>query len=180
MLKGKRKRFADEYLVDLNATQAAIRAGYSEKTAKSQGQRLLTFVDVAEYIAARQKKIADKLEVTVERIVSEYARLAFSDTSRVMEWGPDGVRLRPSSELSEDDRRAVAEVSETTSETGGSLRLKMHDKKGALDSLAKHLGMFKEQLSLDLSTKSLRELLEQVPEAIEALKQSISENGESK
>ncbi len=52
-LNDKQKRFADEYLIDLNATQAAIRAGYSEKTARSQGQRLLTNVDIQSYIEER-------------------------------------------------------------------------------------------------------------------------------
>ena len=68
MLTEKQKRFCDEYLIDLNATQAAIRAGYSEKTAYSQGQRMLKNVEVKEYIDARmatkdKKLIADQDEV---------------------------------------------------------------------------------------------------------------------
>ena len=68
MLTEKQKRFCDEYLIDLNATQSAIRAGYSEKTAYSQGQRMLKNVEVKEYIDKRmatkdKKLIADQDEV---------------------------------------------------------------------------------------------------------------------
>ena len=64
----KQKKFADEYLIDCNATQAAIRAGYSEKTAKSIGQRMLTYVDIKTYIDEQlslihNERIADATEV---------------------------------------------------------------------------------------------------------------------
>ena len=62
-----------------------------------------------------------------------------------MKWGPDGVTLRDSSELTDDEAAMVAEVVQTTTDKGGSIRLKLHDKKGALDSIAKHLGLFIEQ-----------------------------------
>ena len=70
-LNPKQQRFVDEYLVDLNATQAAIRAGYSEKTAKVQGSRLLTNVIVAEAIQRGQQQIADKFELTQEYIIEK-------------------------------------------------------------------------------------------------------------
>lgn len=66
----KRLAFAREYCVDRNATQAAIRAGYSKGTAKQQGSRLLTYDDVQRAIAAQTNKVADKLEITLERIIS--------------------------------------------------------------------------------------------------------------
>ena len=138
----RRKRFVEEYLLDLNSTQAAIRAGYSKKTAAQQASRMLRSVNVSRMVAERQKEIASKLEVTPERVIAEYARIGFSDMRRLMKWGPFGVELLESEGLSEDDSRAVAEVSQTVSATGGSIKLKAHDKKGALDSLAKHLGMF--------------------------------------
>ena len=70
-LNPKQKRFVDEYLVDLNATQAASRAGYSERTAKVQGSRLLTNVIVAEAIQRGQVQIADKFELTQEYVVEK-------------------------------------------------------------------------------------------------------------
>ncbi len=65
----KQQRFVTEYLVDLNATQAAIRAGYSEKTARSQGQRLLTNVDIAMAIEAGQAKRSERTEVTQDYVL---------------------------------------------------------------------------------------------------------------
>jgi phage terminase small subunit len=65
-LTPKQQRFTKEYLVDLNATRAAIRAGYSAKTAYSAGQRLLKHVDVARGIAEAQQKHAEKYEITLD------------------------------------------------------------------------------------------------------------------
>lgn len=70
-LTAKQARFKDEYLIDNNATQAAIRAGYSKKTAKSQGQRLLTNVDVAAAIKVGQKDIAKRNGLTIDDILDE-------------------------------------------------------------------------------------------------------------
>jgi len=68
-LTDKQKKFCDEYLVDSNGTQAAIRAGYSEKTANEQSSRLLINVNIKEYIESKQKKTSEKLEITKEQIV---------------------------------------------------------------------------------------------------------------
>ncbi|WP_290497940.1 terminase small subunit [Hyphomonas sp. UBA4494] len=70
----KQLTFVQEYLVDLNATQAAIRAGYSPDTAKMQGSRLLTKDDVQAAIAEAQEQRREKLEITADRVVQEYAR----------------------------------------------------------------------------------------------------------
>lgn len=78
-LTPKQERFVREYRVDMNATQAAIRAGYSAKTAHSAGPRLLENVGVREAIDAKQQKLAAKLEITPERIEAELARYAFAD-----------------------------------------------------------------------------------------------------
>ena len=143
-LTPRQAAFVAQYLIDRNGAQAAIRAGYSARAAKEQAARLLTKVNVRAAVDAGSARIDNRLEITTENIRREYARLAFADASCLMAWGPTGVTLKRSEELSEDDRRAVAEVSQTISAEGGSIRLKMHDKKGALDSLAKHCGMFDE------------------------------------
>ena len=80
-----------------------------------------------------------KLDITAERVLGELSRVAYSDMRDYAEWGPDGVRLKPSDGLSDLHAAAVAEVSETTSKDGGSLKFKLHDKLGALTALAKHL-----------------------------------------
>lgn len=148
-LTPKQERFVAEYLVDLNATQAAIRAGYSAKTAQEQGSRLLSNVMVAAAIKAKQVELAAKHDVTVERIIAELARIGFSDMRKLMTWGPDGVKLKSSDELSDDEALAIAEVSETTTKDGGSLKLKVHDKRAALVDLGKHLGMFVDRVKVE-------------------------------
>ena len=90
-LTEKQKRFADEYLTDLNATQAAIRAGYSEKTARSIGQRLLTKVDIQKYIQERLKERQERFEITQEMIVNELCKLGFAEV--------DAELLKPSDKI---------------------------------------------------------------------------------
>ena len=87
-LTDKQKRFCEEYLIDLNATQAAIRAGYSPKTAEQTASRLLRNVKVQEYIAKRQKELSRSTHITQERVIKELALIAFSnnaDYARVVE-----------------------------------------------------------------------------------------------
>ena len=76
-LTDKQKRFCEEYLIDSNAKQAAIRTGYSKKTADVQGVRLLKNVNVKKYIESRKNKLADNLEITAERTLQEIADIAY-------------------------------------------------------------------------------------------------------
>ena len=170
----RRSLFVREYLIDRNATQAAIRAGYSPKTAKQQGSRLLTDVDVAAQVAAATAKTFDRLEVTKERITRELAKIAFSDPRHYLTWGPEekkvvdplsglvigktsGVSLKPSAEIDDDAAGAISEIGETQS----GLKLKLHSKEAALKLLGQELGMFKEQVEHDF-TSPLRLLVEAV------------------
>lgn len=78
-------------------------------------------------------------------MIDEYARIAFSDMRRFVEWGPGGVTLKTSAEMRHIDAACVAEVTETKTATGGTVKFKLHDKRAALDALSKHLGLFVEQ-----------------------------------
>lgn len=138
-LRPKHERFVAEYLVDLNATQAAIRAGYSPHTANEQASRLLANASIRDAVEVRNRKALASLEVSAERVLQEYARLAFSDMRHFASVSSGGVDLKDSSEWSDDDAAAVAELGETTSKEGGSVRFKLHSKTAALDALAKHL-----------------------------------------
>jgi phage terminase small subunit len=162
-LNPKQERFVAEYLVDLNAKQAAIRAGYSERTAESQGSRLLSNAKVAEAIQRGKAKREHRLEVTQDRVVLELARIAFADVRQYGDWGvPDvddsgradepGQRsgLKPSTELSDDQTAAVQEVTWLDRADGSvQTKLKLHDKIGALTLLGKHLGMFVDRTKLE-------------------------------
>jgi phage terminase small subunit len=153
-LNAQQERFAQEYLVDLNITQAAIRAGYSKKTAHVQGSRLLIHAKVAEYIAKNRNRLADKLEITQERVLAEYAKIAFFDPSKVFKSTESGDPYIDMSQATPDEWAAVASVqsdqyAEGKGEDGRTVKkskITLHDKKGALDSIARHLGMFKDRL----------------------------------
>lgn len=95
-LTAKQAAFVREYLVDLNATQAAIRAGYSPKTAYSQGQRLLKNVEIQGEVQAAQAAAAEKAEITVQDVISglrKEAEEAESDAARVSAWAHLGKYL---------------------------------------------------------------------------------------
>jgi phage terminase small subunit len=153
----RKRLFVKEYLVDLNATQAALRAGYSAKTANAQGGRLLRDVSVRTAIENGKAARADRLAVSADRVIKELARIAFGDPRDVMSWGPDGVALKDSSALEDDEAMQVAEVSQTTSATGGSLKLKKHDKVKALELLGRHIGMWNDKLDIGLHTVTIKD-----------------------
>lgn len=155
----RRTRFIKEYILDHNATQAAIRAGYSEKSAKVTGSRLLTDANVRAAIEKKQSKIDAKLDVTVERVTLELARLAFYDPREY--WNEDGS-AKPFTELSEDARRAVAgfEMAELFTGTGEERGLagyvkkfKLADKGLNLERLGRHLQMFPTKVDIDINAK---------------------------
>ena len=169
---GKKQRFVDEYMIDRNATRAAIRAGFSAKTAGQAGSRLLKNVKVAEEIAKRQEKLATKLAVTKDMIADELRKIGFADIRKAVSWrghlvreedNPDGgdvlvikeivtnhVTLIDSDRLDDETAAAIAEVSQNA--TGG-VKLKMHDKKGALVDLAKMLGYYVEKHDVSTDMK---------------------------
>lgn len=109
-------------------------------------------------------KAAAANEVTVSRIVRELALIAFGNKRSVMAWGPDGVKLKDSEGLTDDEAAQVLEVKETTSAAGGSISLKTHDKVKALELLGRHVGMFTDKMEVTgknggpIATKSERDL----------------------
>lgn len=170
-LTAKQQRFVDEYLKDLNATQAAIRAGYSKKTADQQASRLLTNVKVREYLAERQDDRSKRTEITQDMVLRELAKIGFSDIRKVVRWGETQVRmvdgeddgpedmvpyhglaLIDSAEVDDATAAAIAEVSQSRD----GLKVKLHDKKGALVDIGRHLGMFAPPGHADLDTELKR------------------------
>jgi phage terminase small subunit len=141
-LPKQRQRFVQEYLVDLNGKQAAIRAGYSEKTAKEQASQLLTYLNVSQAIEAGHQRLAELVKVRQYEIVREFKKIGFADMRDFSKWGPEGVELTDSEALTPEQTACVAEVSEQTTESSRHVKFKLHNKIDALNSLAKHLGMF--------------------------------------
>lgn len=154
-LTPRQSRFVAEYLITLNATQAALKAGYSAKTAEHCGPRLLGIVGVASAIQDSLAKRAARTEVTADRVVTELARIAFGD---VGVWFDDQGRLKPIHELPIEARAALASVDvqreKTTRTVDGTeevtiedcvVKVKAWDKVRALELLAKHLGIITER-----------------------------------
>jgi phage terminase small subunit len=149
-LTAKQQCFVSEYLIDLNATQAAIRAGYSEKTAASIGCELLTKPNVQAAITAAKELRAKRTEVTQDRVVAELAKIGFANMKNYMRSGPDGDPYLDFSALTEDQTAALAEVTvddyvEGRGENSRAVKrvkFKLHDKRAALVDLGRHLGIF--------------------------------------
>lgn len=141
-LTGKQLRFVEEYMIDLNASAAARRAGYAPKRADVIGFENLRKPEIQQAIQAKRRERSASTGITAERVVKEIARIAFADPRSVMEWSAHGVTLRDSASLTDDQAAAVMEVSETRSESGGSLKVKLHNKVEALEKLARHVGLY--------------------------------------
>lgn len=156
-LNAKQERFVHEYLVDLNATQAAIRTGYSQKTARQIGARLLSHVDVQALIQSEQAKRLSKMELTGERVLAELARLAFVDIRKA--FNEDGTLKKPH-DIDDDTAAALAGIDTTATVVQGSSeddpplslvtkKVKTFDKKGALELALRHLGLLNDKLDLN-------------------------------
>jgi len=148
VLTAKQQAFVKHYLVSLNASKSCIEAGYSPKYANRQAAALLAKPHIQEAIREEMAKRCERVEVTQDQVVAELAKVAFGDPRAVMEWGPEGVTMKASSELNDTDAAQVAEVSESVTKEGGSQRIKLHDKLKALELLGKHLGMFVDKKEL--------------------------------
>lgn len=151
-LTPRQQRFVDEYLIDLNATQAATRAGYSAKTAASQGERLLRNVDVAAAIAAAKKARAERTEVDADYVLKRMIEIDQMDVLDIMD---DDMTIKPVSEwpkvwrqyLSGFDLAEMFEGRGEQREMIGILRkIKWPDKVKNLELLGRHFGMFKDKV----------------------------------
>lgn len=109
-LNDRQRQFVAEYLKDRNATQAAIRAGYSEKSAEEQGCRLLKDSQVAAAVAERTGKALNVIDADVTRIVTELAAIGFSDLTSVMIDTDQGPKLKPLSQWPPEIRRCISSI----------------------------------------------------------------------
>lgn len=154
-LSARQQRFVDEYLVDLNATQAAIRAGYAERGARVQGCRLLAQPNVDAAIQRGAAKRQRRTEIDQDRVLKELAAIGFHDARTLF---GDGGSLKPPAEWDDDTAAAIAglEVEELFDGRGderehiGTLRkIKRNDKVKALELLGRHLKMFTERVEIE-------------------------------
>jgi phage terminase small subunit len=152
----KQALFVKEYLQDLNATQAAIRAGYSAKTAHDIGWENLRKPVIAAAIAVEMEKRSERLEISADRVVAELAKLSFANMLDYMRVGHGGNPTLDFSALTRDQAAALSEVTveEYTDGHGEEalgvkrVKFKLADKLAALNSLGRHLGIFNDKLEL--------------------------------
>ena len=150
-LSAKQKRFVEEYLVDLNATQAAIRAGYNagnKQRASEIGSELLQKTPVSDAINKAMAERSRRTGVNADRVILELAKIAFVNARDVINTGDATVK----DGASEEDTAAIqsVKVKMSSSETGEMVEreIRMADKLKALELLGRHLGMFKDKVEL--------------------------------
>jgi phage terminase small subunit len=173
-MEDKQEAFAKEYVIDYNATQAAIRAGYSEKTAYSQGNRLLKKVEVQAMIKKLEAEASKRTQVSKDMVIRELARVAFVDARKLFDENgkPKDIRM-----LDDDTAAALASVDiyeefdyngDGKELTGYTKKYKWADKLRALEMLGKHLGMFTDKVhvegSVDTGADKLANILAQLKE----------------
>lgn len=154
----RQKAFVKEYLKDLNATQAAIRAGYAAKAAAAVASRLLRNVNVAESVKEALDKRSERCDLTADMVLAELRRVAFTHMGKLARWNASGVEFKDSDQLGEDDLATVSEITETTNQHGGSLKVKQYDKVRALELIGRHLGMWNDKLELVDDDRPLEEM----------------------
>lgn len=179
-LEPREARFVDEYLLDLNGTQAAIRAGYAVTGARVTASRMLAKPNIQAHIAAARARMAQKAELTRDMIVEELRAIAFGRITDVMAWMGETVTAEEINEDDDGDRvrkvinvhsnsvilrnsadlppRVAAAVQSVSQDAQGNVKIKMHDKRAALVDLGKHLGMFNDELTIKITTADPDEL----------------------
>lgn len=147
-LTPKIKRFCEEYIKDLNGGQAAIRAGYSAKTANEQASRLLTNVKVQNHLSELKQSLSNKNEGLAQQVIDELKKLGFANIQDYI--NPEN-EIKDLSTIDRDKAAAVESIKKTVTEFGGSgestskktsIQFKLYDKISALEKLGRHLGIF--------------------------------------
>lgn len=154
-LTDKQAAFVRFYLISLSATDAALKAGYSEKNPGESGYALLQKPSIRLAIKKAKEARAKRLEISAENVLRELARIGFADIKHTSVWDPDiGLIVKPSDEIDEDTSAAISEITESKTVIKGkrgdgdqvntTLKVKLHDKVKALDLIGRHVGLFKE------------------------------------
>lgn len=151
----KERLFYHEYLVDLNATQAAIRAGYSEKSAAVLAARLLRKVHIRDAIELEMQKREKRTDITADKVIKELAKIAFSDPRKL--FNSQG-KLQPITDLDENTASIISSIESVTVGNaeygiGEITKIKLWDKIRALELLGKHLKLFSDRIEIEVNEK---------------------------
>jgi len=155
----KQAAFCREYVIDYNATQAAIRAGFSKNGAAVTGDRLLRKSNISAFIDELEAEKQAKRDVTIDKILSEYAKIAFTDLPGIINYSRGIMSLSDFEKLTPDQRACIKKFKIKTGKPLADdpdkvpcdyVEIELHDKMHALDMMGKHLGMFIERHSVDV------------------------------
>ena len=145
-LSDKQKKFCEEYIIDFNQTQSAIKAGYSAKTAYSIGNENLKKPDIQAYIKELLSKREERTQITADMVVKEWAKIAFFDIRKIFH--KEGGLLNPH-DLDDETATVISSIKARDIKVGDDIETikeyRLNDKMKALDMLAKHLGMFEKE-----------------------------------
>lgn len=152
----RQRRFVTEYLVDFNARQAAIRAGYAAKGADHQAWQLLNWrPNIAEAVRQGIKAREARTLISADKALQEIARIAFSDVRRLLETDENGhIKVKDLDSLSDADSAAIARIIVTKDR----IDIRLHDKRAALLDLARHLGLVGKQINSQPGLRARDEL----------------------
>lgn len=161
-LTDKQQRFVDEYLIDLNATQAAIRAGYSVRTANEQGAQNLAKLSIQDAISRKMAARSRRTGVNAERVVLELAKVAFAKMTDIVD---SNGKIKE--DASPDDLACIESIKykESDNEYGGSVEreVKIASKLKALELLGKHLGMWSDKFNVTVEkSEKLDDIISQL------------------
>lgn len=160
----KRETFCNEYIVDFNGTQAALRSGYAKSSAKVTAHNLLQREEIQARIKQLIQKTLNNVGITAERVLKEYEAIAFSD---IRDYLNDDFTFKNLNEVKQTNIIASIEVNHVTFGENGvkkQIKFRLYDKMKALDSLANYLGILKEgtQKDEDAINSKLKELGEKI------------------
>lgn len=161
----KQSDFIAHYLANGgNGTKAAIAAGYAVKSARITASTLLSMPTIRKAIDEHRKKIYEKVDVSLSRVVLEISKVAFFELGELLEVEKNGIRIKNLSELSADVRGAVSEITDTDTAFGTKRTVKLYSKLNALDMLMKHLGGY----------VTVQDIIDKMtPEQVEELSQKL-------
>ena len=150
-LTEKQRRFVDEYLIDLNATQAAIRAGYSVKTAREQASQNLTKLNIQQAISEKMAERSRRTGVNQDRVVMELAKIAFVNAADVIDSDDATIKAGATADDTAAIQSVKVKVIPTKEGEGVEREIRLNDKLKALELLGKHLGMWNDKLDVNLN-----------------------------
>lgn len=152
-LTDKQRTFCEEYMIDLNATQAAIRAGYSEKTAQAISTENLSKPLIKEYLAELQSKRSEKTEITAETVLRELQNWAYGDFTELMEMTFEDIKSLP-----KEVRRLITGFEKNTTTFGEDgkkevFKVRFVDKSKAMDMIARHISFYAPEEKINLNVE---------------------------